>query len=225
MSRKSSSSVQLEKPCSGAIACAVSPASVTERCALRRVQQHRQLQRREVLHLVDHQVLVGEHALARPCGAGGRAGAGRCAAAARRPRRRTRTSRRRSSPRPPVRSRSRATHQRWMSSSWPGEKQPGRVAGEPGAQRLAIGEQRRPLADHVARARAQRAADVLQRVARRGIEVAVAHPLRQRGDARVGGPAGAVPEREHGGGVGLARQLGLHAARGTRPPAPPGDRR
>ena len=30
----------------------------------RRVEQHRQLQRREVLHLVDHQVLVGEHALA-----------------------------------------------------------------------------------------------------------------------------------------------------------------
>jgi hypothetical protein len=42
---------------------AVSPASVTDRCATGRVQQHRQLQRREVLHLVDHQVLVGEHGL------------------------------------------------------------------------------------------------------------------------------------------------------------------
>ena len=89
MPRKSSSSVQLVKPCSGAIACAVSPASVTDRCAMvRRARPTARAARSPAPRRSS-----SARRRARPCRrrAGGRAAAGRCAATGRRPRRRTRT--------------------------------------------------------------------------------------------------------------------------------------
>ena len=130
------------------------------------LQQDRQLDRGEVLHLVDHEVLVGQRPAlgARERAAlelvdaqqqgvvldvervglvvlvGGAAGAQPLALA------RTSGAARRAGRR---------------------ENRPGRVALEAGAQRAAIGEQRRPFAHHVARARAQRAPGSLDGVARR----------------------------------------------------------
>ena len=142
-----------------------------------RVEQHGQLERREVLHLVDHEVLVRE----RPLGALQRAAlelvdaqqervvlgvegealavvlelAARAQAIAR------------DAP---------AVHVVELAVG----EDAGRVLREAGAQRLAIGEQRGPLARDVARARAQRAAHVLERRARRGLERGVAHPASRR---------------------------------------------
>src|SRR5436190_15714285 len=85
---------------------------------------------------------------------------------------------------------------------------PRRVAGEALTQRPAIGQERCPLTDDVARARAQRATGVLDGVSGRGVELAVAHPGRERGDPPVERPLLAVPEGEHVVAADLARYLG-----------------